>query len=191
MPGSPSLGAQGRNHLKAVKPCARKCRVRSMTLLGSSEIAEHGGVGADAIARGSAEELIDGRVEQLAFEVPEGEIDLAERHHCCAFAAVDGVAVHLVPDALDGVGVFADEQVDEGALDDGDVFVGDLSTDAGGAVIGVDEQEAGLYCVGGSAGGVEGPTGQARLEVGVDIFRAGEEGFAEGLVVVPLGGDVD
>ncbi len=74
----------------------------------------------------------------LAADVPEGAVDGADRHHLVPLPAVDGVAVHLVPDTLGGEGVLADQEMTEGAVDRVGGFVLDRTAEAGDAFVGFD-----------------------------------------------------
>ena len=87
--------------------------------------------------------------------------------------------------------ILADEDVDEIAIDDGDIFIADRTADAGRAFIGVDQQEVPFNPVWRSAGFIgDGPAWLGRFQLRVDIHRAGQKGFADGFVVIPFGADM-
>ena len=100
--------------------------------------AEHAGICRDLGTCRSAEQADDGRVVDLAAQVPEGAVDGADRHHRLALASVDRGSEHLVPEQLVCGRVLA---LDDLAQRRGD-YVGlgavDRPTDASDAAIGLD-----------------------------------------------------
>ena len=131
-----------------------------------------GGVVALAVvADHAAEKLVDGEVLDLALDVPEGEVECADG--VCAFAAggIEEGAVHVLPEALDVLGVAADEAAGGGGKE---VF-GAAFADAGDAGVGLDgDDDVAL---------VEEGRGVGRV-VGADArdlhFGQGGEGEARG-----------
>ena len=67
------------------------------------------GVDADSVSLRSAEELVYGAIKDLAFEVPEGDVDAADGGHGEAAAFARGVVVHIGPDRLGVKGVTVDD----------------------------------------------------------------------------------
>ncbi len=67
------------------------------------------GVDADFFSLGAAQQLVDGAVEDLAFEVPEGDVDAADGGHGEASTFAGGVVVHVGPDGLGVEGVAVDD----------------------------------------------------------------------------------
>src|SRR4030095_16409936 len=76
-------------------------------------------VDADAVARGSAEQLVDGHAERLAFDVPHRDVYRRERHRQYDVTAVEGLAVDGLPVVGGLPRIFAD-QVRLELLDRGD-----------------------------------------------------------------------
>ena len=73
---------------------------------------QHRGVGAHPVAVRRAEQLEDRLAERLALDVPEGDVEAADRvDRDPAPAEVDEAAVHLVPQPLDVQRVLADQHV--------------------------------------------------------------------------------
>ena len=69
--------------------------------LGGSGIGP-GGIEADLVAHGAAEQGVDRLVTQLTEEVPQGEIDATDRvEHDSLAPVMQGRQEHLVPDPLD------------------------------------------------------------------------------------------
>ena len=64
----------------------------------------------DAVAGPAAEQVVHGRVEALALDVPEGHVDGADRRHRHRSAPPVRPLVEEVPDVLDPLRVEADEQ---------------------------------------------------------------------------------
>ena len=62
------------------------------------------------VARSAAEQLIHGRIERLAENVPERRIDRGDRRHRDRAAAPVRAFVEVLPDVLDAARVAADEQ---------------------------------------------------------------------------------
>jgi hypothetical protein len=75
----------------------------------------------DGIAAASAEEVVDGGVESLALDVPEGHVDSGDGGHGDGTAAPVGSAIEVLPDVfgLEGVAV----------KDAGDDVVGEIAGD--------------------------------------------------------------
>ena len=62
---------------------------------------EAGVISRDLIAIGSAEKLVNGLTGMLAANIPQGEIDAAQRHDRHALASVkERGVVHLLPDCF-------------------------------------------------------------------------------------------
>ena len=71
-------------------------------------------VEADVVAHRPAPELVAGHAVHLAEDVPEGDVDAADRRAADDAVAVPEVlAVHHLPEVLDPRRVFADEQLGE------------------------------------------------------------------------------
>ena len=106
------------------------------------------GVSLDPVAAG-AEQLVDRQLRDLAGDVPQRDVDAADRlHHDAAPAVLPGAREHLLPQPLDQQRVLADQQRLQGFLDDGRGRAAAETglADADGAVIGfdLDEQRAAL-----------------------------------------------
>src|SRR5262245_57625601 len=87
---------------------------------------------------------MDRQAGGLAAPIPQGAIDHADRLHRDAFAPVDGVSIHQIPQALtrDRVGVL--QQPAQFAIDDiGDTWV-DRAAETTYALIGLDLYKDGL-----------------------------------------------
>src|SRR5690606_40086179 len=66
-------------------------------------------VALDVIPRLAAEKLPDGHVERLAFQVPKGDVERAERMQLLAAGRIEVAAHHALPMMLDPEGVETDE----------------------------------------------------------------------------------
>src|SRR3954447_2822465 len=66
-------------------------------------------VALDAVARGAAEEVIDGDSQGLALDVPHGDVDRAERGGEHDVAAVERVSIDRLPVVCRTACVLADE----------------------------------------------------------------------------------
>ncbi len=108
------------------------------------------GVRRQLSAIGAAEQLVDRQIEQLAREVPEGDIDSGDRLHLVAanVAAQALAAVHVVPVPLDGEWILPKQKRSENVLDHrlgrGGTERGVRFTPANRAVVGGDLHQAGL-----------------------------------------------
>ena len=79
---------------------------------------QHRRVRADAVPHGRAEQLVDGLAERLALDVPERDVETADRvDRDPAATEVDEAAVHLVPQALDIGRILADQRVAQARRD--------------------------------------------------------------------------
>ena len=102
------------------------------------------------------------------------------------------MAVHLVPDALDRVRIFANQNLGKIALDNGDIFIANGTADAGRALVGVDQQEMRVHRIRRTAAHVlDGPARLRRFQFRIDESRASQAGFAQRFVVIPFGADLD
>src|SRR4029453_14634578 len=63
------------------------------------------GVGEDFVPGGSAEQLVDGHVQGLALDVPQGQVDRSDGCHGDGAAAPVGTTVEVLPVVFDPVGV--------------------------------------------------------------------------------------
>ena len=106
------------------------------------------GIGLDPVAAG-AEQPIDRHLGDFAGNVPQRDVDPADRlHHDAAPAVLPGTREHLLPQPLDQQRVLADQQRLQGFFDDscGGAAAEACLADADRAVIGfnLDEQRAAL-----------------------------------------------
>src|SRR5438309_2919037 len=84
------------------------------------------GIGLDAVAAG-AEEAVYRQFGDLAGDVPQRDVDAADRvHENAAATELPGACEHLLPEMLDQQRILADEQRLEASFDDGR---GDTATD--------------------------------------------------------------
>ena len=88
-------------------------------------VAQHGGVGGGRGADGTAQKAVNGLIEVATFEIPEGAIDGTDGHHGGAFATVDGLTEHHVPDSLGGEWIDSLQEAAKLAVDDPRHFVRD------------------------------------------------------------------
>ena len=79
------------------------------------------GVGVDeaALAGLAAEKVVDGRVEGLALDVPEGDVDGGDGGHGDGAAPPVGSAIEILPDVFGLEGVAADEAGEDVVLEVG------------------------------------------------------------------------
>ena len=82
-------------------------------------VAGAGVVGADAVAEGSPEQLVDGLVGNLAEEVPEGDVEGGVAAGLGAGGAVADVAVEVAGVEVDLERVFAEQIGRDGLVDVG------------------------------------------------------------------------
>src|SRR6185503_1500363 len=66
----------------------------------------------NAVAGFSAQQVVDGRVESLAFDIPEGDIDGGNRGHGDGAATPIGSAIEVLPDVFRLEGIATDEARD-------------------------------------------------------------------------------
>src|SRR5699024_4271439 len=90
----------------------------AVCLLRLERVAQRAGVGGNFPPYRTAEQRADWHAERLALQVPQRGVYRADGEHRLALAAVDGRAVHEVPDALDRHWVLACDDVSKLAVDD-------------------------------------------------------------------------
>ena len=106
-----SLPSGPQPSLTAVKFCSTQ-RGHGCGHLGGRVGHQHRGVGAHPVAVRRAEQLVDRLAERLALDVPERDVEAADRvDRDPAPAEVDEAAVHLLPEPLDVERVLADQDV--------------------------------------------------------------------------------
>ena len=101
------------------------------------------GIGLDAVAAG-AEEAVYWQFGDLAGDVPQRDVDAADRvHENAAATELPGACEHLLPEMLDQQRILADEQRLEASFDDGrgDTATDPSLADSDDAVIGLDLDE--------------------------------------------------
>ena len=127
-------------------------------------------VDVDLVAAGSAEQPIDGLFEELALEVPEGEVDAGLGDGCDAARAESlRGAPHEVVEELGGEAVAADEQGAEVVVNEGGGELAEAAlSEAVCAVLGDDLHPEVCLCVGAGHGAVHA----GELRVLVDGERA-------------------
>ena len=112
----PASGPSRRKTLTASKPSSRNQVHALFGAVGKVGVA---GVAGDALLLRPAQQLVDRPAEQLAFQVPERDVDRADRIAREPGAAVRRrTAPHHVPELLGRHGVLPDEQVREVAVHD-------------------------------------------------------------------------
>jgi len=81
-------------------------------------VAQEARVGGQARALGPAQELVDRRAAHLAEEIPQRDLDAADREHAEPAAPVDhGAAVHEIHHRLDAQRVLSHDQRGQALLD--------------------------------------------------------------------------
>ena len=109
-----SLPSGPQPSLTAVKPCSRSAATRLGDLRRSCRASASRRTRAPCRAAASPSSSQTGLPARLALDVPERDVDAADRvERDPAAAEVDQAAVHLVPEPLDVERVLADEQVAE------------------------------------------------------------------------------
>ena len=118
------------------------------------------GVGVDeaALAGLAAEQVVDGRVEGLALDVPEGDVDGGDGGHGDGAATPVGSAIEILPDVFGLEGIAADEA--------GEDVVGEIDGDGELAAVERGVAEAVDAFVGVDAEGDEVAVGGADDEFG-------------------------
>jgi hypothetical protein len=123
------------------------------------------GVDEDAFAAGASEEVVEGCVEGLGFDVPEGDVDGGDGGHGDGAATPVGSAVEVLPDVFDAGGIAADEA--------GEDVLGEVGGDGELAAVEGGVAEAVDAGVGGDFEGDEVAVGGAEDEAGVGDLHAG------------------
>ncbi len=120
-------------------PAGPRHRVRCL-------VAQETRVGGQARAQGPAQQLVDRRAAHLAEQVPQRDLDAADREHPEPTPPVDhGPAMHQVDHRLDAQRVLADDQRRQALLDDAHHrerrAVGEGLAEPGDALVGVHPHE--------------------------------------------------
>ena len=129
-----------------------------------------GAIKADRLARLAADEIVDRLLPNLAEQVPEREVDGADRHDRQTLAAIgQRGAEQLVPDLVDVPAVFADEKPAE--------VIGDQPRGRRPAAAGSDAHSArlGFDLDDDRAEHIDAPAGPAVAISGISRHRVGDE----------------
>src|SRR5690606_26974143 len=124
-------------------------RVARVAAIGARRICCHAG------PQGAAQELVDRRSEPLSLDVPQGNVDAAQRRDDQSLLPlIAKMVVEELPDPLRGEGILAQQQRPEG-LHDGRIEPGrpEAFAPAGRAVLAYDLDDATGACI----GAIEGP----------------------------------
>ena len=105
--GVDHLQVLGCVHLDGGEACVHALLCHSARVRGT--VAADPGVDADIITAFAAHQLIDGRTEELALDVPQCLIDACDGTHQNAAAAIEARAVEEGGDVLDAGGIRADQ----------------------------------------------------------------------------------